>query len=155
VSVLYCYIWAILNLKSTPKMTPNSTPKKTPDSTPCFTACHKYMLDFKVVFEVLSCDKSLFFHACVIWEVLWMVFDLSVWIFCFLQQNKMKLLECQPTKAKDLFHMILLWQNLEKDVVIVPFSPLAISFRQNVDTKCDFSSCMKYMTYTIILQVYE
>jgi hypothetical protein len=28
VSVLYCYIWAILNLKSTPKMTPNSTPKK-------------------------------------------------------------------------------------------------------------------------------
>ena len=55
VSVLYCYIWAILNLKSTPKMTPNltqkitpkstpkltpnSTPKKTPDSTPCFTTC--------------------------------------------------------------------------------------------------------------------
>jgi hypothetical protein len=38
VSVLYCYIWAILNLKSTPKMTPimtpNSTPKPTPNSTP-------------------------------------------------------------------------------------------------------------------------
>jgi hypothetical protein len=38
VSVLYCYIWAILNLKSTPKMTPklipNLTPKMTPNSTP-------------------------------------------------------------------------------------------------------------------------
>jgi hypothetical protein len=49
---LALYIWAILILKSTPKMTPNltpimtpnstpkltpnSTPKKTPDTTPCF-----------------------------------------------------------------------------------------------------------------------
>jgi hypothetical protein len=30
VSVLYCYIWAILNLKSTPKMTPKLTPNLTP-----------------------------------------------------------------------------------------------------------------------------
>ena len=36
VSVLYCYIWAILNLKSTPKMTSNLTPIMTPDSTPKF-----------------------------------------------------------------------------------------------------------------------
>ena len=43
VSVLYCYILTILNLKSTPKMTPNSTPKKTPDSTPCFTTCHYFV----------------------------------------------------------------------------------------------------------------
>ena len=34
VSVLYCYIWAILNLKSIPKMTPNLTPIMTPNSTP-------------------------------------------------------------------------------------------------------------------------
>jgi len=94
----------------------------TPDSTPCFTACHKYMLDFKVVFEVLSCDKSLFFRACVIWEVLWMVFDFSVWIFCFLQQNKMKLLECQPTKAKDLFHMILFDKILKKMLLLYLYS---------------------------------
>jgi hypothetical protein len=37
VSILYCYIWAILNLKSTPKMTPNMTPKMTPNSTPKLT----------------------------------------------------------------------------------------------------------------------
>ena len=30
VSVLYCYIWAILNLKSTPKMTQHLTPNSTP-----------------------------------------------------------------------------------------------------------------------------
>ena len=50
VSVLYYCIWAILNLKSTPKMTPimtpNSTPKKTPDSTPCFTTCRPFPADF-------------------------------------------------------------------------------------------------------------
>ena len=46
VSALLCYIWAILNLKSTPKITPIATPtmttplqKKTPDSTPYFTTC--------------------------------------------------------------------------------------------------------------------
>jgi hypothetical protein len=44
VSVLYCYIWAILNLKSTPTMTPNSTPKKTPDSTSCFTTCLIFLI---------------------------------------------------------------------------------------------------------------
>jgi hypothetical protein len=41
VSVLYCYIWALLNLKSTPKMapkmTPNLTPKMTPNLTPKMT----------------------------------------------------------------------------------------------------------------------
>ena len=34
VSILHCYIWAILNLKSTPKMTPNLTPNSTPKLTP-------------------------------------------------------------------------------------------------------------------------
>ena len=32
VSVLYCYMWAILNLKSTPKMAPKLTPNLTPNS---------------------------------------------------------------------------------------------------------------------------
>jgi hypothetical protein len=67
VSALYCYIWAILNLKSTPKMTPkmtpNSTPKLTPNSTPKLTPnstpkrlCNNYIINYYAIScNILMC----------------------------------------------------------------------------------------------------
>jgi hypothetical protein len=60
VSVLYCYIWAILNLKSTPNLTPNSTP--------CFTTCLFFL--HKDIIKYLSSypfDTSTSF--CVYWTM--------------------------------------------------------------------------------------